>query len=300
MITGKTKTVGILGYPVGHSLSPLMHNAAFAALELDYIYVPLPVAPDQLGQAVAGLKAMGFVGANVTIPHKVTIIPYLDELDRSAELVGAVNTIVIRKGRCIGYNTDSQGFIQSLTTKNIRITGRKVVIMGAGGAARAVVCGLLEQGIDQIIIGTRSNLKAQEFVKLFPGGRNIQGCDWQEELFTEAITQCDILINCTPIGMSSSHEVELPISWQNVQSNAIICDLIYNPPLTNFLTEAQNHGHIVINGAGMLVEQGALAFELWTGQIAPRSIMLKNLENFITNCMELDKDNIIVSRKTLK
>ena len=281
MITGKTKIVGILGYPVGHSLSPSMHNAVFRALELDYIYVPLPVEPGQLGQAVSGLKAMGFVGANVTIPHKVSIMPYLDELDRSAELVGAVNTIVIKQGRCIGYNTDAQGFIQSLVAKNIAVNGKKVVIMGAGGAARAVVCGLIAQGINQIIIGTRNEDKAQEFVKLFPAGANIHGCDWRKEIFADAIEQCDILINCTPIGMSSSQEIQLPINWQNVKPTAVICDLIYNPPLTPFLAYAQSRGHLVINGAGMLVEQGALAFELWTGKSAPRDIMLETLAKFI-------------------
>jgi len=281
MITGKTKTVGILGWPVGHSLSPFMHNAAFAALELDYTYVPLPVEPDHLGEAVAGLKAMGFVGANVTIPHKVTIMPYLDEIDPSAQLTGAVNTIVIRNGRCIGYNTDAQGFIQSLTAKNITLKGKTVVIMGAGGAARAVVSGLIQHGIDKIIIGTRNAVKAQEFVTLFPAGTNLQGCDWHDELFADAIAQCDILINCTPIGMSSSQQIELPINWQNVKTTAVVCDLIYNPPLTPFLAHAQSRGHIVINGAGMLVEQGALAFELWTGEVAPRSIMLDKLIKFI-------------------
>jgi len=274
MITGKTKIVGLIGYPVDHSLSPLMHNAAFSALKLDYIYIPLAVEPDHLGQAVEGLKAMGFVGANVTIPHKVAIMPYLDELDRSAELVGAVNTIVIRNGRCIGYNTDAQGFIQSLTSRNITIKGKKVVIMGAGGAARAVVCGLIEHGIDQLMIGTRDAGKSQEFIELFPTAINILGCNWQEKMFTDALAQCDILVNCTPIGMSAHNEVTLPINWQVLNPSAIVCDLIYNPPMTQFLTYAESHGHIVFNGAGMLVEQGALAFELWTDQIAPRSIML--------------------------
>ena len=281
MITGKTKLVGLIGYPVGHSLSPLMHNAAFSALELNYIYVPLPVEPDHLEQALVGLKAMGFVGVNVTIPHKVAIIPYLDEIDRSAELVGAVNTIVIREGRCIGYNTDAQGFIQSLTSKDITMKGKNAVIMGAGGAARAVVCGLIDHGISQIVIGTRNKLKAQDFIKLFPAEINIQGCDWQEKIFTDAITQCDILINCTPIGMSANNEVALPINFQDLKASALVCDLTYNPPMTRFLTYAQSRGHMVINGAGMLVEQGALAFELWTDEIAPRNIMSGMLVKFI-------------------
>ena len=281
MITGKTKLIGLLGYPVGHSFSPAIHNAAFDALELDYIYVPLSVEPAHLGQAVAGLKAMGFVGANVTIPHKVSIMPFLDELDGSAEMVGAVNTIAIREGRCIGYNTDVQGFVQSLIAKKITIKAKNAVIMGAGGGARAVAYGLIEQGIEQIIIGARSNPKAQEFVKLFPAETNIQGCNWHEGLFTDAITKCDILINCTPIGMASSENMQLPINWTNLKSNAVVCDLIYNPALTEFLIHAQERGHEIINGGAMLVEQGALAFELWTGKSAPRNIMSATLAKFI-------------------
>lgn len=277
MITGKTKTIGILGWPVGHSLSPLMHNAAFAALTLDYIYVPLPVHPDHLKQAVEGLKSIGFVGANVTIPHKVAIMPYLDKLDQSAQLAGAVNTIVVKQGKCIGYNTDAQGFILSLTGKNVTIKDKTAVIMGAGGAARAVVCGLLEQGIKKIIIGTRSAAKAEEFIKNFPAQSNLQGCNWGEQIFKAAITQCDILINCTPIGMEANDQISLPIDWKDVPKNAVICDLIYNPPLTQFLADAQNRGHLIINGAGMLIEQGALAFELWTGENAPRHIMLTTI-----------------------
>ena len=283
MITGQTKTIGILGWPVGHSLSPLMHNAAFAAMELDYTYIPLPVHPDKLSQAVMGLKSMGFVGANVTIPHKVAIMPYLDELDVSAQLAGAVNTIVVKGGRCIGYNTDAQGFIQSLTSKHVTIKGKTAVIMGAGGAARAVVCGLIAHGIENILVGTRSAAKAQEFVKLFSEGPNIQGCDWQDPVFIDSFKQCDILINCTPIGMSSNNEVELPVNWQDLNPSAVVCDLIYTPPLTQFLADAQKQGHMIINGAGMLVEQGALAFELWTGKIAPRTIMLAILSKFIGN-----------------
>ncbi|WP_378956349.1 shikimate dehydrogenase [Pelosinus sp. sgz500959] len=282
MITGKTKTLGILGCPVGHSLSPLMHNAAFAALTLDYIYVPLPVEPDHLGQAIAGLKAMGFVGMNVTIPHKVTVMPYLDEIHPSAQLTGAVNTIVIKNGKCIGYNTDGQGFIQSLTAKSITIKDKTAVIMGAGGAARAVVYGLLEYGIKKVIVGTRNVAKAQEFVKLFPKSRSkIEGCNWETESFIQALQECDILINCTPIGMSSNKETQLPIQWHHIKSDAAVCDLIYNPSPTDFLVQAEMRGHIIMDGKGMLVEQGALAFELWTGEKAPRKIMSETLDKFI-------------------
>ena len=281
MITGKTKTLGIIGWPVSHSFSPNMHNTAFAALELDYIYVPLPVHPDHLGAAVAGLKTLGFVGANVTIPHKVAIMPFLDELDESAKLAGAVNTIVVKNGRCIGYNTDGQGFIKSLTAQHHTIAGKTAILMGAGGAARAVVGGLLQNGITEIIIGARSPIKAQEFVDLFPGETLLKGYDWQQESFTKALETCDFLINCTPIGMSSHKAEELPLSWERVKKEAVICDLIYNPPLTELLKEAKLRGHNVMNGAGMLVEQGALAFELWTGESAPRHIMSEVLSKAI-------------------
>lgn len=277
MITGKTKTIGILGWPVAHSLSPAMHNAAFTDLALDYSYIPLPVHPDHLEQAIQGLKSMGFIGANVTIPHKVTIMPFLDELDPSAQLAGAVNTIVIKEGKIIGYNTDAQGFILSLTSKNVIIKDKTAVIMGAGGAARAVVCGLLAHGIKKIIIGTRSLQKAEDFITTFPNHNNLQACNWDEQIFRDGIKQCDILINCTPIGMEASSQETLPVDWQFVPKTAVICDLIYNPPLTPFLLAAQNHGHMIINGAGMLIEQGALAFELWTGEKAPRHIMLTTI-----------------------
>lgn len=273
MITSKTKKIGILGWPLGHSLSPLMHNAAFTALDLDYVYVPLPVEPENLAQAVAGLKAMDFTGANVTIPHKVAIMSYLDKIDPSAQFVGAVNTILIKEGKCIGYNTDAQGFIQSLTRKNVTIRGKKAVVMGAGGAARAVASGLIQNGIHQITIGTRNSLKAQEFTNFFPNFKNLLGCNWRDRTFTNQVKECDILINSTPIGMSTSEKEELPILWENVNKDATICDLIYNPPITAFLNSAQIRGYRIINGAGMLLEQGALAFELWTDKQAPRTIM---------------------------
>jgi shikimate dehydrogenase len=258
-----------------------MQNAAFEALQLDYVYVPLPVHPDNLAQAIAGLKAMEFTGANVTIPHKVTIMPYLDEIDPSAQLIGAVNTIVIEEGKSIGYNTDAQGFIQSLTVKNVSIAGKSAIILGAGGAARAIACGLIQHDIHQITIGTRNRTKAEELIKSLPISANITGYDWSERSFDNQLKACDILINCTPVGMAAANSEELPIIWNNVNRKAVVCDLIYNPPITKFLMTAQNRGHMVINGSGMLVEQGALAFELWTGRQGPRQIMFDMLLKYM-------------------
>jgi len=278
MVTGKTKAIGILGWPVGHSLSPLMQNAAFAAAGLNYVYIPLPVQPVNLDKAVAGLKAMGFVGANVTIPHKIAVMDYLDEIDRSAQMVGAVNTIVIKDNRSIGYNTDAQGFVQSLLTKNVAIAGKKVVLLGAGGAARAVVWGLIEQGAESITIGVRNTAKAQELVEVFSRMADVTVYDWQTQDFLEKLGRCDILVNCTPLGMAPHIEEMPPVDLRLLKPGIAVCDLIYTPALTQFLHSAAGLGHTIINGEGMLVEQGAAAFTLWTGVNAPTGTMYTALE----------------------
>ncbi|SFL40355.1 shikimate dehydrogenase [Pelosinus propionicus] len=281
MITSKTKKIGILGWPLGHSLSPIMHNAAFEALHLDFVYVPLPVHPENLAQAVAGLKVMDFAGVNVTIPHKVKIMSYLDEIDFSAQLVGAVNTVVIKDGKSIGYNTDAQGFVRSVLSNSVKITEQTAVMLGAGGAARAVACGLFQHGIKKVIIGARNLEKAQQFVRNFSTNVDIQAYDWEDYDFQNLLQECDILINSTPIGMSVHDTEVLPIPWESLNPDAVICDLIYNPSKTQLLLSAKKHGHIALNGLGMLIEQGALAFELWTGEQAPRQIMTDALKEYL-------------------
>ncbi|HEY3425983.1 MAG TPA: shikimate dehydrogenase [Negativicutes bacterium] len=289
MTTGKTKAIGIIGWPVGHSLSPLIHNAAFAGLGLDYTYIPLPVQPGQLGQGIAGLKALGFSGANVTVPYKVAVMDYLDEIHASAQLVGAVNTIVVQEGRCIGYNTDAEGFILSLKASQVDISGKNAVLLGAGGAARAVVCGLMEHGIRKVTIGARNAGKAGTFAGTFEPTVEVVGCGWQENIFQSALGDCDILIQCTSLGMFPRLHEEPPLDWQKVNCSATVCDLIYNPRMTQFLLTAAGRGHKVVGGEGMLVEQGAYAFFIWTGQQAPRDIMYKIInEQFET--MTSNKD----------
>lgn len=277
-INGKTKLIGVVGWPIEHSLSPRMHNAAFAAAGLDYVYLPLPVQPDKLKDAAAGLKSLGFVGVNVTIPHKVAIMQYLDHIDRSAQMVGAVNTIVMQDGTASGYNTDAEGFIRSLQAHNITCAGKKAVLLGAGGAARAIICGLIDHAIDKIVIGARDARKADGLAGLFRDYCNIYAYDWQQESFTRETENCDLLIHCTPLGMFPNIAAEPPVNWLRVNHGAVVCDLIYNPPRTRFLEQAALRNHIIINGKGMLVEQGAVAFQLWTGQSAPREIMYSVLD----------------------
>lgn len=279
MITGKTKKIGIIGWPVGHSQSPAIQNAAFKAAGLDYVYVPLPVKPDQLEAAVEGLEALGFAGANVTIPHKVDIMKYLDRLDVSATEMGAVNTIVIREGTCIGYNTDGAGFIKALLAKGVNPSGKKVMILGAGGAARAVVCGLLQQAAESIIICARNQEKAMQFVKLFSDSDKVAFCLWQQgREFSEQLSTCDILVNCTSLGMSPKPDAQPFVDWQTISKPIVVCDLVYNPLETVFLKTAASLGHSIVTGDGMLIEQGALAFSLWTGCEAPVAVMYQSFK----------------------
>ncbi len=277
MISARTKVVGIFGWPLGHSLSPLLHNAAFETAGIDAVYLPFPVQPERLEQAVNALRALNFSGVNVTIPHKVAIIPFLDQLDKSAQLVGAVNTIVQKDGHCCGYNTDAEGFILSLLAKGINIADRAAVIIGAGGAARAVIAGLVSYGCKKIAIGARNTTQAEHLAGAFSSLTAISGIDWQGERFKKELQECNLLVNCTPLGMSSYSNRILPVDWSQVNNSAVVCDLVYNPPMTDFLQAAKKHGHITVSGAGMLLEQGILAFSLWTGKQAPRETMEKVL-----------------------
>ncbi|SDE84114.1 shikimate dehydrogenase [Sporomusa acidovorans] len=277
MITAKTQKVGLLGWPLGHSLSPVMQNAAFAASNLDYVYLPLPTPPELLPQAVQGLKALGFAGVNVTIPHKVAIMEYLDEIDSSAKSVGAVNTILCQGDRLIGHNTDAGGYIRSLKQVGISVTGRSAVIFGAGGAARAVIAGFAAAHVAAITVGARDKNKAEHMAHLFDGTIPVSGVCWDSDEFAAALSNADIVVNATPLGMYPSTVNQPPVRWDLLQQSAVISDLIYNPLITGFMAEGIRRGHIVVGGEGMLLEQGALAFELWTGRKAPASVMRQAL-----------------------
>lgn len=272
-ITATTKKVGLLGWPISHSLSPVMQNAAFAATGLDYVYLPLATPPELLQQAVDGIKALGFAGFNVTIPHKITIMAYLDEIDYRAQLVGAVNTIVVKQGRLIGYNTDADGYISSLRQAGVNVTGSHVVILGSGGAARAITAAFISNQAATITIGARDSKKADTLAKLLSTDILLNGVGWDSRDFAAKLAQADIVVNTTSLGMYPNVASQPPIPWELMKPSAVISDLVYNPLQTAFMAEAVRRGHIVVGGEGMLVEQGALAFELWTGCNAPRDIM---------------------------
>jgi shikimate dehydrogenase len=273
-IGGGTTLVGVIGWPVEHSLSPTMHNAAFAALGMDWVYVPLAVYPDHLAEAVRGLRALGFAGANVTVPHKQAALTHLEEVSHAAQVIGAVNTIVVRDGSLYGDNTDAAGFIAALQEAGFHPAGSYCAVLGAGGAARAVVYALAEAGALQVGIYNRSFAHArrlcQDMAKFYPHVR------FEPASLSDVSTigeDTDLLVNATSVGMWPHTEVspwppELP-----VPGHLSVCDLVYNPQETFFLTQARAVGAETIEGLGMLVYQGAAAFQMWTGCAVPVEIM---------------------------
>lgn len=269
-INGQTKLVGLIGYPVEHSLSPAMHNSAFAALSLNWRYVPLPVLPERLGEAVAGLRAMSFVGANVTVPHKEAVMSYLDEVTPEAQAIGAVNTIVVREGRSIGHNTDWRGFLTALSEDGFDPQGKRAVVLGAGGAARAVVYALAQAGA-QVTVLNRTPARAedlvQDFSPLFPSS-SLLPTPLTPQALEERTAEAHLFVNTTPVGMWP--EVDKSIWPEDLAfpGHLTVFDLVYNPRQTKLLRQARAAGAKAVGGLGMLVHQGAVAFELWTGEKA--------------------------------
>ncbi len=288
MITGKTKLLGVIGHPVEHSLSPVMHNAAIAKLGLDYIYLPFPIAPENLEVAIAGFAAVGVVGFSVTIPHKQTIMPLLSEITPIAQAIGAVNTVSRQDNKWVGTNTDIEGFIAPLQTTYKQDWSQKVaVILGNGGAARAVVAGCHQLGFAKIYVLGRNVHKLQAFCNSWsnsPIEENLQVGTWDE--LAKLIPQADLLVNTTPIGMYPKVD-ESPLSAdeiKNLPPGAIAYDLIYIPQPTQFLQLAEKHGVIAIDGLEMLVQQGVAALKIWLQrEIVPVDEMRFAVRNHLYN-----------------
>ncbi|MFV0635815.1 shikimate dehydrogenase [Mitsuokella sp. WILCCON 0060] len=274
MIKGTTKNLGVMGWPIAHSLSPVLQNAAIEKAGLDYVYISLPVPPEKLKEAVAGLRAMNFTGWNVTIPHKQAIMAELDEVAEDARIIGAVNTVVNREGHLMGCNTDYIGFMQPLEEQGFDPKGKEVTLLGAGGAARAVIFGLLRAKAGRITLGVRNPQKAEKLAKEFSAYGDIRVLHWEDTAFREHLAATDLLVNTTPLGMYPKVEGMAPVDWEKLKKTALVYDIIYTPAVTRFLREAKEHGHIVINGEGMLAGQGAASFKLWTG-VQPDLALMK-------------------------
>ena len=283
MMTGKTQNLAVIGCPVEHSLSPAMQNTAIAAAGVDFAYIALKVLPECLALAVAGLRATNFRGFNVTIPHKQTIMPLLDEVTDEARKIGAVNTVVNNDGKLIGYNTDAEGFVAGLIAADCLPQGKKAVILGAGGAARAVMYGLLKNGANLVVVGARNSNKAEALASDFADMGDTFGVAFADKRFAFATSEADLFINATPLGMTGQTKMMPPIDWETVKPSATFYDLIYTPAETKFLREAKQRGHKAINGELMLAAQGAAAFKLWTGQDADTDKMKKTLRECLNS-----------------
>jgi len=274
-ISGRTKVCGVIGDPIEHTMSPVMHNAAFKNKGLDYVYLSFRVKKEELGKAIEGMRALNIRGLNITIPHKVAIIPFLDELDHLADKIGAVNTIVNDNGVLKGYNTDATGFLQALLERGIEPKGKRVVILGAGGASRAISFILAERGARIVILNRLLELDwAKELASRISQtfAREVEALELNRKNLAIVLEKADILINATSVGMSPNIN-ETPVTSDLLKPSLVVFDIVYNPTKTRLQREAEVAGATAISGLDMLVWQGALAFEKWTGRKAPVKLM---------------------------
>lgn len=279
LITGKTAVVGIMGDPVEHSLSPPMHNAAFKHLKMDCVYVPFRVKRENLDTAIAGARSMGIKGLNITIPHKRDVINYLNEITQAAQLIGAVNTLKFDKNRVTGYNTDGMGAVKAIG-EITSIKGKKIIIIGAGGAARAISFQLLFSGAGEILIANRTMKNACKLTEDLRGNFNASiGCLGLNVKLNEELNDADVLINTTPVGMHPNEDQKPIVSSDMMHQDLVVNDIVYNPLKTGLLKEAEKAGAKTISGTKMLIYQGVEAFRIWTGITPPVEIFEKALMN---------------------
>lgn len=259
--------VGVLGWPLGVSLSPVIHNAAFRHLGMDWIYLAFPVEPEALPDAVAGLRALGGLGANVTMPHKEAVVHLVDEVSGDAEAVGAVNTIERFGDRLLGHNTDVEGFRKLVVTDaGVDPAGERALVLGAGGAARAVIKALDDLGAKEIVIAARDSARAAAVTAVARASRTTTA-GWEEAPGIAA--EADLVVNATPLGMNDEHALARA-RWSEAH---VVIDLVYEPPATRLVEAARLQGAQAWGGVGMLVHQAAASFRLWTGQEAPLETM---------------------------
>jgi shikimate dehydrogenase len=276
-ISGQTQIVGIFGDPIAHTRSPAMHNAAFRARGLPYVYVPFLVRPTDLAKAVHSLRALHLSGVNVTVPHKERIVRYLDVLSAEAELCGAVNTIVNRDGTLFGDNTDGRGFLVSLQERSLSPRRKEIVLIGAGGATRAVLVSLIRAGSARITIVNRTLTKAQALVRAYGSlcKTHLEARPLETLRDPALLKSAALVVNCTSVGL---HGEEFPpLAYVATPRGCLFYDLLYRPSMTAFLQQARKARRPILDGRRMLLHQGALAFSLWTREPAPIEVMARAL-----------------------
>ncbi|RJP30337.1 MAG: shikimate dehydrogenase [Actinobacteria bacterium] len=281
-IDGKTQMVGIVGHGIAYTLSPAIHNAAFSDLEMNWIYVPLRVVPGALEPALLGLRVLGFRGCNVTIPHKLEAARCVDELRGAAGILKSVNTVVHDEGRLVGCNTDVEGFRAFLAEAGVRAAGSTTLLIGAGGAARAVALALAEEGAARIFVMNRSRERAAELEVLLK--RVIPATEISLRTYdlegSRVLGECDMVVNCTPLASRAGSE--LPLDYEGFTMDKWAIDLKYASRATAFMEEASARGAKTADGEGMLLHQAAASFRLWTGQSAPLRVMREAYRRALT------------------
>lgn len=279
-IRGTTSLVGLIGYPIKHSKSPQIHNTAFQALHLDYVYLAFEVEDGFLKETVDAFKVLNARGFNVTMPHKKKIMGLLDEVSREAGIIGSVNTVKIEKGKLIGYNTDGRGFVKALQEAGGDFRGKKIVMVGAGGAARAIAVQLAFEEAGEIVMFNRTLSTAEEIMDTIKG--NISGCkgralETDEKVLKKELKDAAVLINCTSLGMKDTVDKSIVTAPDTLHKDLFAADIVYNPLKTRFLSIAEEAGCKTMNGLGMLIWQGAIAFKIWTGQNMPVDLIKKEI-----------------------
>lgn len=279
-IQGTTTLVGLLGYPLKHSRSPHMHNTAFEALGLDHVYMAFEVQEGYIKEGLEAIKILNAVGCNVTMPHKKKVLEFLDEVSEDAILIGSVNTVKNHNGKLVGYNTDGKGFVKSLDENNVDYKGKKVVMVGAGGAARAVATQLAYEGAGEIVLFNRTFASAEEIIDNI--NMNIPSCkgmafEMNEEKLNKEIAEASILINCTSLGMKATIDQAIISSSKVLHKDLFVADIVYDPEKTKLLKMAEEAGCKYMNGLMMMIWQGAIAFKIWTGKDMPVELIKKEI-----------------------
>jgi len=278
-ISGATKLCCIIGDPVEHTLSPAMQNAAFNELKLDFVYLAFRVKTNELEKAMSGVRSLGIHGLNVTMPHKKAVIKYLDRIDSTAKSIGAINTILNDNGKLEGFNTDGVGASKALKENSVNLQGKKLVLLGAGGAANSIAFQAAQE-VEELVILNRTVEKAKKLAKILRGkfDKRIFGNSLSPNCIEEELGNADILINATSIGMHP-HMNQSPVRHELLRPDLCVMDIIYNPLETKLTKEARATGAKVISGVDMLVYQGAASFEIWTTYPAPVKVMKKAVFN---------------------
>lgn len=279
-IQGTTTLVGLLGYPLKHSKSPHMHNTSFEALGLDHVYMAFEVQEGHIKEGLDAMRILNAEGCNITMPHKKKVLEYLDDISNDARIIGSVNTVKNDNGKLTGYNTDGRGFVKALEENSVEFKGKKIVLAGAGGAARAVATQLAYDGAKELVLFNRTLSSAEEIIDNI--NKNIPTCkgialEMDEEVLKKEIEDAAILVNCTSLGMKATIDQAIISSPEALRKDLFVADIVYDPAQTKLLKMAEQAGCRYMNGLMMMIWQGAIAFKIWTGKDMPVDLIKKEI-----------------------